>query len=743
MGSKPEATVKCDTGSASDPPFRHGSAAPRRAVRWRLGGSVGAFVLAAELGGGLRRRAGSGATSCIWNENKMARGRMSNSIKQSDFTNSTNPQDLERRLFVGNLPTDHMTREEMEEIFSKYGKIRALSMFHGYGFVQYERLEDVQAALDGEKGRLFKGYRLDINKAAERRNMNKASSRSSPSRREPYAYGDGRDARRDRSPIRGSPRREPRDGRNGRDSRDARDIREPRDIRDPRDLRDPRDIRDLRDPRDPVYDRYRDVREPRDPVYRRDDAYDRYLRLEDYYRRKDDPYDRYREHFDRAPLSAEERLKREERRREELYRQYFEEIKRRFDSERPVDCSVIVVNKQTKEYAESVGRKVRDLGMVVDLIFLNTEMSLTQALEDVGRGGSPFAIVITQQHQVHRSCTVNIMFGTPQEHRNMPQADAMVLVARNYERYKTETREKEREEIARQAAKMADEAILQERERPPPIEEGVRGSHPPGIQSLLNLLADNRYLTAEETDKVINYLRDRKERLLRGSTDSLQAPLSRQSLGAPSGSSMTSQASLPSSQTHQSTQPLASATSATVSSTNPQQELQAKILSLFNSGAAAAAAAAAVANSSSAASTAASGGTQNQNYANVASNQARAVQLSAASLNQSQQRSQVPGTQLPVLPGSTRNTGPRPGASQPTQVHYGQHQNRLPTPSNIAVQRPVSSSGINFDNPSVQKALDTLIQSGPALSHLVSQTVAQGRAGPSAPQPMGSYQRHY
>lgn len=43
-----------------------------------------------------------------------------------------------------------------------------------------------------------------------------------------------------------------------------------------------------------------------------------------------------------------ERLKREERRREELYRQYFEEIQRRFDAERPVDCSVIVVNKQTK-----------------------------------------------------------------------------------------------------------------------------------------------------------------------------------------------------------------------------------------------------------------------------------------------------------------------------------------------------------------------------------------------------------
>ncbi|XP_019365456.1 PREDICTED: nuclear receptor coactivator 5 isoform X1 [Gavialis gangeticus] len=692
----------------------------------------------------------------------MARGRKSNSINQSDFTNSTNPQDLERRLFVGNLPTDHMTREEMEEIFSKYGKIRALSMFHGYGFVQYDRLEDVQAALDGEKGRLFKGYRLDINKAAERRNMNKASSRSSPGRREPYVYGDGRDGRRDRSPLRGSPRREPRDsrdGRNGRDSRDAREIRgrdmrdsrdardhrdprdmrdprdfrdmrdprdfrDPRDVRDPREFRDPRDVRDPRDFRDPMYDRYRDVREPREPVYRREESYDRYTRMEDYYRKKDDScYDRYRDDFDRPPLSSEERLKREERRREELYRQYYEEIKRRFEAERPVDCSVIVVNKQTKEYAESVGRKVRDLGMVVDLIFLNTEMSLSQALEDVSRGGSPFAIVITQQHQVHRSCTVNIMFGTPQEHRNMPQADAMVLVARNYERYKTESREKEREEIARQAAKMADEAILQERERPPPVEEGARGGHPPGIQVLLNLLADNRYLTAEETDKVINYLRDRKERLLRGSSDPLQAPLSRQSLGAPSGSSLAGQSSHPSSQAHQSTPALASASSAPASSANPQQELQAKILSLFNSGAAAAAAAAVV-NSSSVVPPAASGGPQNPN------------------LNQSQQRMQTPGSQLPSLAAAARNAGPRPGAPQQGPALYGQHQNRLPAPSNVAAQRPVSS-GINFDNPSVQKALDTLIQSGPALSHLVSQTVAQGRAGAPAQQPMGSYQRHY
>nr|KAF6330552.1 nuclear receptor coactivator 5 [Myotis myotis] len=369
-----------------------------------------------------------------------------------------------------------------------------------------------------------------------------------------------------------------------------------------------------------------------------------------------------------------------------------------------------------RDYAESVGRKVRDLGMVVDLIFLNTEVSLSQALEDVSRGGSPFAIVITQQHQIHRSCTVNIMFGTPQEHRNMPQADAMVLVARNYERYKNECREKEREEIARQAAKMANEAILQERERGGP-DEGVRGGHPPAIQSLINLLADNRYLTAEETDKIINYLRERKERLMRSSTDSLPGPISRQPLGATSGASLKTQ---PSSQPLQSSQVLPSATPTPAAPPTSQQELQAKILSLFNSGTV-------VANSSASPSVAA-GNTQNQNF-------------STAVNSQPQQRSQASGNQPPNIlgqAGSAQNMGPRPGA--PSQGLFVQPSNRLAPASNIASQRPVPSTGINFDNPSVQKALDTLIQSGTALSHLVSQTTAQvGR--PQAP--MGSYQRHY
>uniref|UniRef100_A0A8C5R507 Nuclear receptor coactivator 5 n=1 Tax=Leptobrachium leishanense TaxID=445787 RepID=A0A8C5R507_9ANUR len=690
-------------------------------------------------------------------------------------TNSDDPSDLDKRIFVGNLPTSTMDRKEMDGLFSKYGKIRGLSMFNGYGFVQYDRVEDAEAAVKGEKGRKYKGYVLDINKAAERRIMNKAPSRSSPPRRDLYSFPESRDLKRDRSPLRGSPIRDVRDARSLRDVRDLRDARDIKDLRDVRDLRDTRDIKDLRDVRDlrdardsrdsrDVHDRgdyreprdirdareirdsrpirdSRDMREPlydrfRDPMYRRDDSLDKF-RQDDLYRKKDDSLDRYRDTLDRPSRDPEDRIKREERRREELYRQYCDEIQRRLDAERPVDCSVIVVNKQSKDYAESVGRKVRDLGMMVDLIFLNTEVSLTQALEDITRGGSPFAIVITQQHHVHRSCTVNILYDTPQEHRNMPLADAMVLVARNHERFKAETREKEREDVTRQAAKMSADTIL--RERAPPVEENLRPAQPPSVQTLLGLLAENRYLTAEELDKVILHLRDKKDRVLGLSSDTMSSQLSRPQIGSGGVTSLDSQSSLPSNQSLQMNQQLVSASQSVQSLTSNQQELQAKILSLFNSGV--------QANPNPAGSVSTSVVTQSQVYGNVGNAQQRPVQMNQSALGAAVQRTQQTLNQLQNSIGAgvaVRTTVPRPIGPSAVQALYAQLQNRPQVPVNVSSQRPVLSSGINFDNPSVQKALDTLIQSGPALSHLVSQTAGQAVRGGLPPQPpMGSYQRHY
>ncbi|XP_034726351.1 nuclear receptor coactivator 5 isoform X10 [Etheostoma cragini] len=648
------------------------------------------------------------------------RSRSASPGRFSRTCSSNDPREMERRIFVGNLPTSDMEKKDLEDLFSPYGKIVGVSMFRGFGFVQFERVEEAEAAKSAQKGRIYKGYKIDVNMAVERRQA-KLQSQQSPPRRAPYgSYGDSKEPRpRSRSPVYG---RESRDGREPRESRDGRESRDSRDGRDPgRESRPGGHSRDHdyryrssesrdKDPRGPE-PRGPEPRGPesRDPAYSRDD-YDRYYRsgsgAEDFYRRKDEPFrDPYRDPWNgRREPEVDDRARPEERRRNELYRQYYEELQRRYDTDRPVDCSVIVVNKAQKEYAETVGRKVRDLGMVVDLIFLNTEVSLTQALEDVGRARTPFAIIITQQHQVHRSCTVNILCGTPQEHRNMPMQDAMMLVAHNYDTYKVENREKEREEIARKAAKMADSVLLREPDRE---------SHPVSVLTAITLLSENRFVTPEEMDGLIAYLTDKRTRLLRSAADPLAATVHAAAPAAGHLDVPPSAAGLP--PASHSTRPPAQTghlglSAAPGASANPshQQELQAKILSLFNSG------------------SGVSGGTGGP---------------ATASQPQAYSSLGPPLSQNPARP-------PMPGPPAVGSQGYGAPPGHMQVP--LGVQRPpTSASGINFDNPSVQKALDTLIQSGgPSLNHLVGPAASQQQPPRSAPgmgqiPPMSMYPRHY
>jgi len=35
-----------------------------------------------------------------------------------------------------------------------------VSLFRGFGFVQFERVEEAEAAKSGQKGRIYKGYKI-------------------------------------------------------------------------------------------------------------------------------------------------------------------------------------------------------------------------------------------------------------------------------------------------------------------------------------------------------------------------------------------------------------------------------------------------------------------------------------------------------------------------------------------------------------------------------------------------------
>ena len=60
-----------------------------------------------------------------------------------------------------------------------------------------------------------------------------------------------------------------------------------------------------------------------------------------------------------------------------------------------------------------VERRLKASGLVVDLKY-DIAQPMTELLNSVARNGVLYAIVITSQHEVHRSVTVNILHGTPQ-----------------------------------------------------------------------------------------------------------------------------------------------------------------------------------------------------------------------------------------------------------------------------------------------------------------------------------------
>lgn len=82
-------------------------------------------------------------------------------------TNSTDPAAVNSRIFVGNLNTHVVSKEDLERLFKKYGKIIGISMHKGYAFVQFTDTYDARNAILGEDGRTVAGQILDVNMVSE------------------------------------------------------------------------------------------------------------------------------------------------------------------------------------------------------------------------------------------------------------------------------------------------------------------------------------------------------------------------------------------------------------------------------------------------------------------------------------------------------------------------------------------------------------------------------------------------
>ncbi|XP_072767854.1 uncharacterized protein Neos isoform X1 [Anoplolepis gracilipes] len=151
------------------------------------------------------------------------------------------------------------------------------------------------------------------------------------------------------------------------------------------------------------------------------------------------------------------------------------------------DCEIIVVNKALTKYAEDIELRLKQVGLMVDLLFPNEDVPLSRVLGNIASRGCLYAVVVTPINHEHHSLTLNILHGLPQEHRNMPVEDAINLISRDFTNYKSGGR-----------SVPLNTPLASER-------------HPDAIQVLLNMLADNHQLTVLQYDRVVKYLDMKRE----------------------------------------------------------------------------------------------------------------------------------------------------------------------------------------------------------------------------------------
>ncbi|KFM59355.1 Nuclear receptor coactivator 5, partial [Stegodyphus mimosarum] len=349
---------------------------------------------------------------------------------------------------------------------------------------------------------------------------------------------------------------------------------------------------------------------------------------------------------------------------------------------KPNECEIIAVNKSQRAYAESVEARVKNLGILVDILFLKDEALLTQTIDDIARRGSLYAMVINPQNEQHRSVTVNILHGTPQEHRNMPLEDALKLLSRNFHehiRLQKEHMERERAERGPYVG-----VVSADRE----------------IQFLLRMLADGRWISLSEINTVIRYLCERRDKMQGGPDERAHGRL-----------------------------PIPSADLKLEPSFKPkddpdvaqkEQDLQNRIINIMNQGAPPAI------------------GLGNTQAGGL--NQGLMPNIDMPT-NRSNQPRMSPGINNMRPPSGVGSTMPgmksgRPGHSSVDENVTNQTSLESSTSASESTNQPVFTSAvsgpnlpsdpattatyINFDNPSVQKALDNLMQSGPNLLKSIS-----------------------
>ncbi|XP_046721062.1 nuclear receptor coactivator 5 isoform X5 [Silurus meridionalis] len=208
--------------------------------------------------------------------------------------------------------------------------------------------------------------------------------------------------------------------------------------------------------------------------------------------------------YEPSPHEANVNTLMEGDKRSALYQRFYQHFYGE-GAKQPADCVVLSLNNQNLDYAKSLGHCLQERGLVVEMLYLQAEAGLTQALKDVRSDGSPLCILIEQTNVALSSCTVIMFSESLKIHRNMPREQALDLVMAEYGRTSGARRQCDPAEAAARASELSDDYL--ERAK---LE---RHAVPSATRHLLLLMAEGLHLYPEELDSIAAYVHNRQDHL--------------------------------------------------------------------------------------------------------------------------------------------------------------------------------------------------------------------------------------
>ncbi|EEH08964.1 conserved hypothetical protein [Histoplasma capsulatum G186AR] len=254
------------------------------------------------------------------------------------------------RLFVGNLPTERVTKRDLFHLFHKYGDLAQISIKQAYGFVQFLEPTSCHNALEAEQGGFIRGRKIHLEISKPQKSTRNAPAPDSS--RQPVK-------RRSRSPEA------------------ARGVSNYRGIRDRFDRtaepgRPP--IREFRD-RDEPYrrrDDYHSARTPSPRGHRRGDPRSHDRIPENYERRRN-------RRRSRSPYSRSGRYRSPSPREKGSANDSDLHIPKRSPREVP-DVEIIVLENVDRDFIHHIEKTFRDRGLRTNVLILSPRMSLTAVI---------------------------------------------------------------------------------------------------------------------------------------------------------------------------------------------------------------------------------------------------------------------------------------------------------------------------------------------------------------------------